>query len=122
MNALFIAAMLVEALFGLGFILVPGALLSPMGVTLDATSDALARLFGTAILSLAVLVWLARKSDSTPFKRGAVITLFTYYLLSGGLFVIIILRGLMNAMGWSTVILHLGLAAWCGAILVTKRG
>jgi hypothetical protein len=122
MNALFIAAMAVEALFGLGFILAPGALLNPMGVTLDGVSDALARLFGTAIFSLAVLVWLARKSDSTPFKRGTVITLFTYYLLSGGLFVIILLSGLMNAMGWSTVILHLGLAAWCGAILVAKRG
>lgn len=121
MNALLMVAMLVEAVFGLGFILAPGALMGSMGLALDATAEALARLFGTAILSFAVLLWLARKAGSAPFQRGAVITLLTYYLLSGILFVILILGGLFNAMGWSTVILHFGLAAWCGREIFLAR-
>ncbi len=120
MNALFIAAMIIVVIFGLGFIFSPGTLLGPMGVTLDANSDALARLFGTAIINFPILLWFARKSDNFQFKRGALITIFCYFLFSGICLLVIELKGLMNSMGWSVVILHLIFVIWCGWYLVRK--
>ena len=120
MNALFIAAMIIVVIFGWGFIFSPGTLLGPMGVTLDANSDALARLFGTAIINFPILLWFARKSDNFQFKRGALITIFCYFLFSGICLLVIELKGLMNSMGWSVVILHLIFVIWCGWYLVRK--
>lgn len=122
MQILLTAAMVVEAVFGLGFTLAPDMLLGRMGVTLIPASDGLARLFGTALLSLTLLLWLARRSESAPLRRGAALTLLAYYLLSGACFLALVLGGVLNSMGWGAVLLHLFFAAWCGWVLAKKRG
>jgi hypothetical protein len=118
MNVLFLVSLIVEAIFGLGFLFVPGALLVPMGVTLNEVATTFARLFGSALLSFPVLLWFARKSDKVEFKKGVVKSLFVYYLVSAILLLITELRGQMNAMGWSVVILHVVLTVWFGYFLV----
>lgn len=82
MNALFIVYLIVEAIFGIGFLFVPGLMMGPMGVTLDETSATFARLFGSLIISIPVLLFFVRKSDSPEFRRGVVYSVFTYLLLS----------------------------------------
>jgi hypothetical protein len=118
MNTLFLVSMIVEALFGIGFIFIPGLLMGPMGVTLDETSATFARMFGTAIVSIPVLLFFARKSATTEFKRGAVYLLFTYMFGSTIILLITELKGLMNSMGWSIIILHLVFLIWAGYYLV----
>jgi hypothetical protein len=120
MNTLFLVSMIVEAIFGIGFILAPGALLAPMGVTLDEVATTFARLFGSAIISFPVLIWFVRKSDKAEFRMGVVYTMFVYYIVSTILLLMTELRGLMNAMGWSVVILHGVLTIWFGYYLVKK--
>lgn len=106
MNALFLLSLIVEAVFGIGFILVPGELLGPMGVTLNATAASFARLFGSAIISFPILLFYARRSDRIEFRKTAVKCLFVYYLISTILLLMVQLSGQMNALGWSVVILH----------------
>lgn len=118
MNTLFLFAMIVEVIFGIGFIFLPGLLIGPMGVTLDETSATFARMFGTAIISMPVLLFLARKSANTEFKRGAVYLFFTYMLGSTIILLITQIKGLMNAMGWSIVILHLAFLIWSGYYII----
>jgi hypothetical protein len=120
MKTLFLAYMIVEAIFGIGFLFAPAILMGPMGVTLDATSANFARLLGTLILSIPVLLFFARKSTSTEFKRGVAYSLFTYLLLSTILLFITQLNGLMNGMGWGIVILHLVFMIWFGYYLFIK--
>ena len=120
MNTLFLVSMIVEAIFGIGFILAPGALLGPMGVTLNETATPFARLFGSAVISFPVLLWFVRKSDKAEFRMGAVYTLFVYYIVSTILLLMIELSGQMNSMGWSVVILHGVLTIWFGYYLVKK--
>lgn len=120
MNTLFLVSMIIVAIFSIGFLLAPGALLSPMGVTLNETATAFARLFGSAILSFPVLLWFVRKSDKEEFKMGVVYTMFVYYIVSTILLLITQLSGQMNAMGWSMVILHGVLTIWFGYYLVKK--
>jgi hypothetical protein len=110
--------MIFEAIFGIGFIFIPGLLMGPMGVTLDETSTTFARMFGTAIVSIPVLLFFARKSANTEFKRGAVYLLFTYMFASTIILLITQIKGLMNATGWSIVVLHLVFLIWSGYYLV----
>ena len=121
MKTLFMAYMIVEAIFGIGFLFAPALLMGPMGVTLDETSTTFARLLGTLILSIPVLLFFAHKSSGTEFKRGVVYSVFVYLLLSTILLLITQLKGLMNAMGWGIVILHLTFMIWFGYYLINQR-
>ncbi len=120
MNALFLVYLIVEAIFGIGFLLAPALIMGPMGVTLDETSTTFARLFGTLIISIPVLMFFVRKSASTEFRRGVVYCVFTYLLLSTILLLITQLKGLMNPMGWSIVILHFVFMLWFGYYLINQ--
>lgn len=117
MNTLFLFSFILEAIFGIGFILVPAQVMGPMGVTLNETATSFARLFGSALISFPVLLFFARRSDKIEFKKVAVKTLFVYYLISTILLLMIQLTGQMNALGWSVVILHGGFTFWFGYYL-----
>jgi hypothetical protein len=118
MNTLFLVYLIVEAIFGIGFLFVPGLVMDPMGVTLDETSTTLARMFGSLLISIPVLVYFARKSSNTEFKTGVLSCGFIYLLASTVILLIAQINGLMNAMGWSIVILHLVFMSWFGYYLL----
>jgi hypothetical protein len=92
--------------------------MDPMGVTLDETSTTFARMFGSLLISIPILVFFARKSSSTEFKRGVIYCGFIYLLASTVVLLITQIKGLMNAMGWSIVILHLVFTLWFGYFLI----
>jgi len=118
MNKLFKVAMFVEAIFGIGFVIAPGAMLGPLGVTLNAIATSFVRLFGSALISFSILLWFAYKSDITEFKKGVVYSIFAYFLVSTVLLIIAQLAGQMNALGWSVVSIHVVLIAWFGFFIV----
>ncbi len=70
MNTVFLVAPVIEALFGTGLVLVPGPIAGAPGVTPDAAPATFVRLFGSALVSLAVMPWLAIKSSSPELKKG----------------------------------------------------
>jgi len=120
MNALFLVYLIVEAIFGIGFLFAPALIMDPMGVTLDETSTTFARLFGTLIISIPVLMFFVRRSASTEFRRGVVSCAFTYLFLSTILLLITQLKGLMNPMGWGIVLLHFIFMLWFGYYLINQ--
>jgi len=120
MNALFLVYLIVEVIFGIGFLFVPDIMMGPMGVTLDETSTTFARLFGSLIISIPVLLFFARKSASSEFKRGVVYCIFTYLLASTIILLITQLKGLMNPMGWGIVVLHFVFMLWFGYYLINQ--
>jgi hypothetical protein len=120
MNTLFLVYLIVEVIFGIGFLFVPDLMMGPMGVTLDETSTTFARLFGSLIISIPVLLFFVRKSASTEFRRGVVYCIFTYLLVSTIILLITQLKGLMNPMGWGIVILHFVFMIWFGYYLINQ--
>jgi hypothetical protein len=121
MNTLFLVATIVEGLMAIGFIAVPSQLLGPFGVTLDRTATPFVRLLGSALLTFPVLLSYARSSADMPLKRVAVRTLFVYYLVSTVLVLMTQLSGLMNALGWIIVAVHVIFTIWFGAFLYPKE-
>jgi hypothetical protein len=120
MDTLFLVALIVEALFGIGFLVVPGPMLGPFGVTLNAAATTFARLFGSALISFPFLLWFARESDKPEFKKGVIYSLFAYYLLSTIILVITQLAGLMNSLGWIVIGIHVILLVWFGYFVIKK--
>jgi len=121
MNTLFMLTMIIEGIFALGFITVPGVMLGQFGVVLNDVAVVFARLFGSALLSFPVLLWYARRSDKPEFKMGVVRGLYMYYLASTPILLLTQTAALMNAKGWSIVILHLGLLVWFGVYAFKKN-
>jgi len=118
MNKLFKVALIVEAIFGIGFVISPGAMLGPFGVTLNAIATSFVRLFGSALISFSILLWFALKSDKSEFKKGVIYSMFAYFLVSTVLLLIAQLAGQMNVLGWSVVGIHLVLLVCFGYFLV----
>ena len=115
MQTLFLVTFILELIFGIGFLAVPGMLLGNFGVSLDPIGVSLARLFGSALLGFCTLVWYARAKDSADLSKAAVRTMFIFWLVSTILLVITQLNGLTNSMGWSIIVLHGILLIWTGA-------
>jgi hypothetical protein len=120
MNTLFLAYLIAEVIFGIGFLLFPGFMMDPMGVTLDETSTTFARLFGSLIISIPVLLFFVRKSASKEFRRAVLYCAFTYLLLSTIILLITQLRGLMNPLGWGIVMIHFIFMIWFGYFLINQ--
>jgi hypothetical protein len=120
MNLLFIVAMIVEAIFALGFIFIPDTMMTQMGLTLDPVGITLTREFGSALLAFAILLWLARRSDKVEFKLGTIISMFVYFLVSGVILVIAQFTVQMVPMMWAIIALHLIFVLWFGYFLVKK--
>jgi hypothetical protein len=121
MNTLFLIYLIVEAIFGIGFLFVPGLVMDPMGVTLDETSTTLARMFGSLLIGVPVLMYFARKSSSAEFRKGVIYFAFTYLLASTVVLFMTQIKGLMNAMGWGIVVLHLVFMLWFGYYLINQE-
>jgi uncharacterized membrane protein len=97
----------VSAVFGLGFVLMPGQLLPIYGVEPDAALRLIGHFFGAALLSLAILSWLARNLSNSEARRAIVLALFVGETLGFIMALIGQLNGILNALGWSVVVVYL---------------
>lgn len=119
-KGMFIYCAVSLALFGIPFVFIPAFSLSLFAITLDAAGLMIVRLFGAALLGLAVISWMVR--DETPSKaRHAVI--LGQCLESAIAFVILLigrLSGVGNVLVWIPTLLHLSIALGFGYFLVKK--
>ncbi len=120
MKTLLTITLIVELLFGVGFIVMPATLLNTFGVTLSDVGVTLARFLGSALLGFVVLLWYGRSAEEGGTQRAVMATMFTYFSISTIFAVLAQIQGVMNAMGWTTVGLHLVLAVAFGWFLFRR--
>ena len=109
-------AAILSFLFGIGFVLMPGQLVTLYNVALDDAGRYIAQLYGATLLGFGLLNWFARDFDGGSVQR-AVLTANTLTAALGFVFSLIgQLGGVpeVNALGWSTVGLYLLLALGFG--------
>jgi hypothetical protein len=105
-NLLVVAAAL-GAVFGVAFVVASGPLLAIYGITLDKAGTLVAQLFGAALISLAVVNWLARKVTEPAARQAIVLGNLAGDVVG---FVVILLgqlAGIANTLGWSNVAIYL---------------
>ena len=111
----------ISAVFGIGFILAPGLLLPIYGFEVGASINVIARLFGAALISLAIVAWSIRGVEESESRRAITLALFVGEL--AGLVVAFIgqLGGVMNALGWVVVAIYLLMTAGLGYFQFSKQ-
>ena len=107
LKTLLVINAVVSAVYGLGFVLVPGQVVSLYGVEESAALMYTGQLFGAALIAFAVLTWSARNAVESEARRAIVLAL----LIGDAVGFIVALIGqlgeVVNALGWSSVGLYL---------------
>lgn len=102
---------IIALVFGLGFLLIPATILSfYTAVELNEAGTFMSRLFGSAILTYAAVLWFASDTPDSEAKRAIVKGFFLTMLIGLGVVLHFQLTGPINALGWSTVALYAFLA------------
>jgi hypothetical protein len=121
-NVLTVSAIL-SFLFGLGFMLMPGQLVTYYGVELDEAGRFTGQLYGATLFGFGLLNWFARDFADGSVQRPVL----TANLLTAALGTIFSLLGQLggvpgvNALGWSTVLLYLLLALGFGYLRFMRQ-
>jgi hypothetical protein len=110
-----------SVLFGIGFVLAPAQVLANYGIEHSPALALLGRLFGGALLTLGIILWLAR-----DFRDDAAIRTVLVAVLIGDALNLVVatmgtLSGVVNALGWSTVLIYLFGAAGSGYFLMARK-
>ena len=98
---------LVSILFGLGFVFVPGLVLSIYGVETDIAFRYIGQLFGAALISLAVLGWSCRNAILSDVRKTILPALLVGEAIGFVVALIGQLNGVLNVFGWSVVVVYL---------------
>ncbi len=110
LKTLLLVNTVVTAAFGLALLFAPGQVTAAYGITADTGLRYVAQLFGVCLLGFAVLTWFAK--DATESEARVAILRGLFVTAGLGFFVALVaqLRGVVNALGWSTVAIFLLLA------------
>jgi hypothetical protein len=114
----------VEAGAGLALLSVPSVTASLLlGAPLDSLAAvSLARVGGAAILTLAIVCWLARRDAQSVASRGLIVAMLFYNFAVAAVLAFASLgEGLHGVLLWPAVAFHLGMGAWCIASLLGAR-
>lgn len=100
----------VAAVFGLALLVVPGEVAAIYGLTADAGLRYVGQLFGLCLVGHVVLCWFAKDAPESEARTAIVRALFVTNGLGLVVSLVAQLKGVTNAVGWSTVAIYLLLA------------
>lgn len=102
----------IAALFGLGFLVVPGRILDQFGVDEYAATKLVSQFFGTAMLGLGLLLWFAKDVAEVNLQKGMGIALLVG--AAAGLVITVngTISGILRSNWWIAMVVYaiLGLA------------
>jgi len=120
LSTLMAAKAIIVIFFGVGFVLIPEAVMSLYGVGLNPGGVYMTRLFGAAFILLGILLWSARKDPGSQALRAIVLGVFIGDVIGFIASLLGQLSGVSNALGWSVVALYLLLALGFGYFQFAK--
>ena len=116
MKLLLMVTSVVEAAAGLASLVMPSVAVSILlGVPLETPAGLVAgRIAGTALVALAVACWKSKDGERGGASTGVVEAMLFYDFAAA---VVLAYAGirleLRSGLLWPTIVLHLGLGAWC---------
>jgi len=100
-------AAIVAIIYGLGFFLIPGYLVLHYGQPPEAHVVLNIRFFGSLLLALGVIQWLARDVKDWTALRAILIGLVVGDVVGGVTNVWATNEGLLNSLAWSSTIVYI---------------
>jgi hypothetical protein len=89
--------------YGISYQIAPTTILSLYGVTYGPGEIFLSRLFGAALIGIALLMWLARNISDSETQRAIILSMLVYDIIGVIVTVNATVSGVMNAVGWTAV-------------------
>jgi hypothetical protein len=120
LKTLMVVNAFVAAAFGIGFVVVPGQVMSFYGPEVTPPLEYVAQLFGGALVAFAVLTWTAQNAPDSVARRAILLAMFVGDCIGCVVSLAGQLGGVMNALGWSTVVIYLLLAIGFGYFCFTQ--
>ena len=106
---------------GLAFVLLPATALAFYGVTMGPAERLMGQLFGTGLLTVALMCWFGRGLGDAASQRMIAIALGVPYVVGAIVTLMATLSGVMNVNGWIGVAIYAGLAAAYGWALLARH-
>ena len=97
---------IVALVFGIGFVTVPAAALATYGVDASRETTFMTRFFGDELIIVGLILWLARASTDLICQRALVLAGLVGSIIGFCVALQGQLNGVVNALGWSTVVLY----------------
>jgi len=103
-NTLFLIAGVLALAFGLGFLLVPAAVLPVYGAPTDAPTVLMSRFFGVALLQLGLTLYLLREVRDAATVRPLALAGVVGSVCGALVAAMGTMNHVTNGMGWSTMV------------------
>jgi hypothetical protein len=120
-NLFFSAVAILYAILGVGHVIAPAVFLSGLGVNLDASSDLLARVIGSAAIGFAFVNWGCRDAAPSRFLTAVLYGNLTEKIIQVILIAYALNVGIFNFMGWGMLALQALIGAGFAYFLFAKR-
>ena len=114
LKTLMIINTVVAIVFGVTFVIVPAHVYSLYGVTTNEQLIYMGQLFGGTLIGFALLTWMARNATDSDARRAIVYALFTADCLGFVVALMGQISNVVNALGWTTVVIYFLLALGFG--------
>ncbi len=101
----------IALLYGIAFLVIPAFVMALYGIPRDAPTILGFRFFGTTLLSLGLVVWFVRATSDRAALRGLLLGLAAGNAVGALISISATVTGVMNAMGWSAVLIYVALVA-----------
>jgi hypothetical protein len=115
-----VLAAVLYAGFGVGLLLIPSPFMAMYGVNLNVGGEMMARILGSALIGFALTFYWMR-NDSRHALMSVLRASFVYNVVDFFVVLTATLGGVMNAMGWMPVGLHVFLALGFGYFAFVKK-
>lgn len=107
--------------FGAVLLLAPVWLLGLLGASPGPGGAFPAREYGAALIGTLLLTWFAKDVTAADARGAILLDLLVYDAIGVIITLLVVLSGVLNALGWSIVIIYLFFAAGSGYLLVKEK-
>jgi hypothetical protein len=111
---LFIVNCVIATMFGIALLFFPSTIGDVYGQHLHADGVANTRMWGSAIFGYAIITFLLRNTEESPFRRRLVFALFVYFIVGFAASVSNLWTEPQPFLAWTTPFFYLLLAAGYG--------
>jgi len=107
--------------FGVFLLVAPGSLFGLLGAALNAGGMFTAREYGAALIGTLLLTWFAKDVKASDARGAILLDLLVYDAIGAVVTLLVVLSGVLNALGWGIVVVYLFFAVGSGYLLLQRK-
>ena len=112
---------LLALFYGIALLFFPVEFIQKYGTTLDASSAVIARLYGSAMCTFAILYWINRNIPESDKSWSGLLWSGVFFNVANFIVVLIAkMDGIGNSMSWSTIILNV-ILTMCSLYFIFRK-